>query len=309
MHTNVLYVSLIVKGFFSEQFTSFFYFCPCDGQCTSDDPQFVWDVRRDAGLESTLTRTCVLFFCCFELDFWNSHSAPGQALDQAPAWEHSEAQYIQIFSPSLRNNEVTVITSVDISFGYQRRSRPSTSVPLPSCSSEWLSKIFNLLQVIVCSPTVFLLHWVSRWDYPAFTATALPLVIAHTGSPFLSLSPSPIFSGCPKAFASLQAPPLPFLCCSPILHWSRLTPLNFQSPVSQPFLCVPAFSFSFNCLFLLFLQAMSCLRYTHPGLCLMRSYVSVNHTSARYPFYTPTHFISDVFYVSCLQKHGELMWL
>lgn len=51
--------------------------------------------------------------CCFESDFWNSHSALGQALDQAPAWEHSKAQYIQIFSPSLQNNEVTVITSID----------------------------------------------------------------------------------------------------------------------------------------------------------------------------------------------------
>lgn len=301
MHTNVLYVSLIVKGFFSEHFTSLFFFYPCDGQRTSDDPQFVWDVRRDAGLESTLTRTCVLFFCCFELDFWNSHCALGQALAQAPAWEHSEAQEIQIFLPSLQHNGVTLITSIDISFGYQRRSRPSTSVPLLSCSSEWLSKIFNLLQVIVCSPTVFLLHWVSRWDYPAVhchcTSSChcphrLPLFV------FVSLSH---FFWLPQSFC--------FAPGTAILHRSRLTPLNFQSPVSQPFLCVLAFPFSFNLIFLLFLQAMSCLRYTHPGLCLMRSYVSTNHTSARYPFYTPTDFISDVFCVSCLQKHVELMWL
>lgn len=169
-----------------------------------------------------------------------------------PAWEHSEAQYVQIFSPSLQNNEVTVITSIDISFGYQRRSRPGTSVPLRVAllSGYQRSSIcFRLLCALL--PSFCYIGWVVGTIQP-FTATALPLVIAHTGSPFLSLSPSPISSGCPKAFASLQAPPLPFLFCSPIPHWSRLTPLNFQSPVSQPFLCVPAFSFSFNWLFLLF---------------------------------------------------------
>lgn len=231
-----MYLWVLRLFFFWTLYLTFLFFYLCDGQRTSDDPQFVWDVRRDAGLESTLTRTCILFFCCFELDVWNSHSALGQPLDQAPAWEHSEAQYIQIFSSSLQNNEVTVITSIDISFGYQRRSRPSTSVPLPSCSSEWLSKIFNLIQVIVCSPTVLLLHWVSRWGYPAVhchcTSSChcphrLPLFVFVSLSHFFWLPQSFCFApGTATAFSILQ----PHTTLKPC-HGAQLS-ISHLSPVS-----------------------------------------------------------------------------
>lgn len=66
--------------------------------------------------------------------------------------------------------------------------------------------------------------------------------------PSLSLSPFfPFFffSCFPGAFASLQAWLLPLLFCSSMLHCSKhRCPLNIQSPVSQPFPCIPTFSLS-----------------------------------------------------------------
>lgn len=78
--------------------------------------------------------------------------------------------------------------SADISFRYcstqgrahQFRSRGA------SFGGGGLLKIFNLLQVVVSSTSVVLLHGVSRWDNPATPAAVLPLVIAHTGAPSLS---------------------------------------------------------------------------------------------------------------------------
>lgn len=114
--------------------------------------------------------------------------------------------------------------------------------------------IFNLLQVVVSSTSVVLLHGVSRWDNPPTPAAVLPLVIAHTGAPSLSSSLSPIFFVVSPQL-SLRSRRCHCLFHSPgpfYTEESIATPLNFQSPVSQPFLCVPAFSFSFNWLFLLF---------------------------------------------------------
>lgn len=132
------------------------------------------------------------------------------------------------------------------------------------------------------------------------TATVLRLVIAFTDSLFVFVSLSHFFLISPKLllrsshrhfFADLYYTEA--VSCRSTFNFLSLNRFS----VSLPYLsCLIGFS--------LFLQVMSCLSNAHLG-CPMRPYVSVNHLSARFPFYTPKDFITAISAL-CTQNLGNL---